>query len=65
MKLLQLVLKTLCVGKPSKTVLLLWEMELVAAQLKLTELTVIKFYLILRPNLYQGLVCIPYKKIGF
>ena len=34
--------KTACVGKPNKNILLLWEEELVAAQYKLTESTIIE-----------------------
>ena len=33
--------KTPCVGKPNKNFLLLWEKELLAAQFKLIELTII------------------------
>ena len=48
--------------------LLLCEKELTAAQFKLIELTIIESIqdcLICRPNLFQNLVCIPYKKIGY
>ena len=34
--------ETSCVGKPNKNFLLLWEKELVAAQFKLIELTIIE-----------------------
>ena len=72
MELLQLVLilkrHHVLVNQVRFFFFLLCEKELTAAQFKLIELTIIESIqdcLICRPNLFQNLVCIPYKKIGY